>query len=172
LNREAASAQDLAFDSSCYPRTYPISLVWSLFFTGLGIAVGAGLPYLILSVSGRGISISGGPSILWLLPLPLAGIYSMLWARRFKVTLQPDAIESQRLFSTRRLIRSEIEERRFVSGNWYGAFSQLVLVPRNTETKELRILLIIENDALFDAWFAAIPMRARTGIKDHWPSPE
>jgi len=117
LNGEAASAQDMAFDSSRYPRAYPASLVWRLFFISLGIAVGAGLPYMILSVSGRGM-ISGSPSILWLLPLPLGGIYSILWAQRFKVTLQPDAIESQRFISTRRLMRSEIEERSFESGNF------------------------------------------------------
>ncbi|HWF37529.1 MAG TPA: hypothetical protein VG322_03355 [Candidatus Acidoferrales bacterium] len=170
MNGDAASAQYITFDSSCYPRTYPISLVWSLFFTALGIAVGVGLPYMILSVSGRGISISDNPSNLWLLPLPLGGICLMLWARRFKVTLQPDAIESQRLFSTRRLMRSEIKERRFVSGNRYGAFTQLVLVPRGGQSKELRIPLIIENDAVFDAWFAGIPMRARTGTQDCWPN--
>jgi hypothetical protein len=112
---------------------------------------------MILSVSGRGISISGSPSILWLPPFPLGGICLILWARGFKVTLQPDAVESQRFFSTRRLLRSEIKETRLESGNWYGAFSQLVLVPRNRETKELRILRIMQTDALFDAWFAAIP---------------
>ena len=113
---------------------------------------------MILSVSGRGVSISGSPSILWLLPLPLGGIYSILWAHRFKVTLQPDAIESQRFISTRRLMRSEIKERSFEPGNFRGAFSQLVLVPRNRKAKELRILLIIDNDDLFHAWFAAIPV--------------
>lgn len=155
MNSEAASAQGMAFDPSCYPRNYPPSLLWRLFFIFLGITVGAGLPYLVLSVSGRGIS--GSPSILLLLPLPLGGIYLILWVRRFKVVLKPDAIESHRIFSTRRLIRSEIKERYNVSANGRGAFSQLVLVPRNGKVKELRILMIIQNDALFDAWFAAIP---------------
>jgi hypothetical protein len=157
MNGEAACAQGMAFDPSCYPRTYPASLDWRLTFTFLGIAVGAGLPYMILSVSGRGISISGSPSILWLLPLLLGGIYLILWVRRFKVVLQPDAIESQGFFSTRRLIRSEIKERYILSGNRYGAFSQLVLVPRNGKAKELHILMIIQNDDLFHAWFKAIP---------------
>ena len=157
MNAEAASAQDTAFDSSCYPRTYPTSWVWSLTFAFVGISVGAWLPYVILSVSGRGMSISGSPSILWLLPLPLGGIYLIFWARRFKVTLQPDAIELQRFFSTRRLRRSEIKERYIVSGNWRGAFSQLVLVPRDGKAKELHILMIIQNDDLFHAWFKPIP---------------
>lgn len=114
---------------------------------------------------------AGSPSILWLIPLPLGGICLMLWARQFQLTLQPDAIESQRLFSTRRLLRSEIKERVLVSGNRYKAFSQLVLVPRDARSKDLRIPLIIENDAMFDAWFADIPMRAGTGVEDRWPKP-
>ena len=92
MDRETALAPGIELDSSCYPRTYPASLVWRLTFTFLGIAAGVGLPYMILSVSGRGVSISGSPSLLWLLPLPLGGIYLILWVRRFKVTLQPDAI--------------------------------------------------------------------------------
>lgn len=147
----------MKFDPSCYPRTYPASLEWRLFFiVFLGIGVGCGLPYMILTVTGRGFS-GGSPSILWLLPLPLGGIYSILWVRRFKVILQPDAIESQRFFSTRRLIRSEIRERYILPGNAYGAFRQIVLVPRDGNAKELPILMIMRRDALFDAWFAAIP---------------
>jgi hypothetical protein len=155
MNSEASCAQYMAFDPTCYPRTYPPSLVWRLFFIFLGIAIGAGLPYLVLSASGRGTS--GSTSILWLLPLPLGGIYLILWVRRFKVVLRPDAIESHRSFSTRRIIRSEIKEKYNVSGNGRGAFSQLVLVPRDGNAKELRILMILDNDVLFHAWFAAIP---------------
>lgn len=159
MNIEATSTQGVAFDTACYPRTYPASLVWRLFSFFLGIAVGVGLPYMILSVSGRGISISGGALIPWFFLFPLGGIYSILWVWRFKVTLQPDAIESQRFLSTRRLIRSEIKERYNVSGNGRGAFSQLVLVPCNGKAKELHILMIMDNDDLFHAWFAAIPIR-------------
>jgi hypothetical protein len=148
----------MEFDPSRYPRTYPASSQWRLFFTGLGILIGAGFPYGILSASARSASTSGTHSMPWVLPLPLVGIYLILWVRRFKVILQPDAIVSERFFSTRRLMRSEIKERRFMSGNRAGAFSQIILIPRDRNMKRLPILLILENDDLFHAWFAAIPI--------------
>jgi hypothetical protein len=58
---------------------------------------------------------------------------------------------------------SEIKERYIASGNRYGAFSQLVLVPRNGKAKELHILMIMENDDLFHAWFKAIPNADKQG---------
>jgi hypothetical protein len=91
------------------------------------------------------------------IPLPVVGIYLIFWVRRFKVILLPDAIVSERLFSTRRLMRSEIEKRRFMAGNRDGAFSQIVLIPHDRNTKRLPILLILDNDDLFHAWLAAIP---------------
>jgi hypothetical protein len=148
----------MEFDPGRYPRAYPASFQSRLFFTGLGILIGAGFPYGVFSASGRGISTFASHSMLWVLPLPLIGVYLILWVRRFKVTLEPDAIVSQRFFSTRRLMRSEIKERRFMTGNRDGAFSQIILIPRDRNTKRLPILLILENDDLFHAWFAAIPI--------------
>jgi hypothetical protein len=147
----------MEFDPTRYPRTYPATFQWRLFFTGLGILIGAGFPYGDLSASGRGTSTFGSHSLLWVVPLPVVGIYLIFWVRRFKVILLPDAIVSERLFSTRRLMRSEIEKRRFIAGNRDGAFSQIVLIPHDRNTKRLPILLILDNDDLFHAWLAAIP---------------
>ena len=84
----------------------------------------------------------------------------ILWVWRFKVTLRPDAIELQRFFSTRRLTRLEIKERRLLLAKGYvrgAGISELVLVPQDSREKELHMLMIIENDDLFHAWFKVIP---------------
>ncbi len=159
MNIEATSTQGVAFGYCLLPPH--LSSFFGLapiFFFSRNRPVGVRTPlYMILSVSGRGISISGGALIPVVLSFsPLGGdLLNSLGLWRFKVTLQPDAIESQ-LGSSRhaRLIRSEIQgkiqcvwQRTWrPSVNWYW-------FPCNGKAKKsCTYSWIMDNDDLFHAW--------------------
>jgi hypothetical protein len=145
------------FDPSLYPRTYPASSGYAVFFYVLSAAAilpgGLGVWYF-----GTGHEISNrtqqvilvGGSLLF----ALLGIYLIGTILRYRVTLRADAIVAETLFSTRTLLRSDIAGRRLLRTRYV---STLVLVPRNAGQKKLKLAQMYQQDAAFEAWFGDIP---------------
>lgn len=147
-----------AFESSSgYPRTYRVSLGWKLFLVGFGILFGlGGIAGVILLPSPHG---RFGTATL-LADAVCAGfaglgVYFLLYAWKYRVVLTADGVELVGPFRSRRLSCEEIEGRRTVR-NQNGPRT-LVLVPRDTGVKKLKISLVLKTDAMFDAWIARLP---------------
>jgi hypothetical protein len=145
------------FDPSLYPRTYLASSGYVVFFYVLSAAAilpgGLGVWYF-----GTGHQVSNrtqqailvGGSLLF----ALVGIYLIATILRYRVTLRADAIVAESLFTSRTLLRSDIAGQRLLRTQYV---STLVLVPRETSQKKLKLAQMFKTDAAFETWFADIP---------------
>ncbi len=84
----------------------------------------------------------------------LVGIYLIATILRYRVTLRADAIVAESLLGSRTLLRSDIAGQRTLRTQYV---STLVLVPRETSQKKLKLAQMFQRDAAFEAWFAGIP---------------
>ena len=135
-----------AFDPSVYPRTYVLSIEHRIYWVLAGLFLGAmpllawkwGLVATILAT---------------LTAVPMGGRF-ILAAFRYNVILEPDAITVREVFSTQRLLRTEIAGRRTIRIR--GATRQ-ILIPRIAGKKPLSFPEILRTDSEFSTWFEAIP---------------
>lgn len=142
---------------SLYPATYRVSTGYAGFFYflgGIAIAAGSlGTWYFATGhemTSARQAVIMAGLCFLFV----LLGIFLIASIFRSTVTLRADAIVVQGMFSSRTLLRSEIAGRRILPTQYVRT---LVLIPRSSHHKNLKLALALRTDAAFDAWFADIP---------------
>lgn len=144
-------------DHALYPRTYRVSRGYSAF---LGIL--AGLATVAGSLGtwyfGTGHE-SSGPQDAAILAsscfaFVLLGAYLLASLLRFQVTLRPDAIVVQGVFTSRTLLRADIAGRRVLPTQYV---STLVLIPKTTSQKKLEVGLMLRTDAAFTAWLDGIP---------------
>jgi len=82
------------------------------------------------------------------------GAFLIATTLRSQVTLRADAIVVQGLFSTRTLSRDSIAGRRILPTQY---ISTLLLVPRSSHEKKLKLALALKTDSAFRAWFEGIP---------------
>jgi hypothetical protein len=86
----------------------------------------------------------------------LLGVFLIASIYRSTLTLLPDAIVVQGMFSSRTLLRSDIAARRILPTQYV---STLVLIPHSSRQKKLKVPLMFRTDPVFNAWFADIPDR-------------
>lgn len=152
----ATTAQP-TLDLSAYPATYRFSKSYSAFFYSLaGIAIGAGGLGMWYFGTGHEMTSTGQAIFMVLIcsVFVLLGIFLIASIVRSSVTLLPDSIVVQGMFSTRKLLRSNIAGRRVLPTQYVKT---LVLIPNSKHGKRLKIALALRTDPAFDAWFAGIP---------------
>ena len=145
-----------AFDPAAYPRTYRMRRGWRILAlaTGAGFMVGGG-ELLAAAVAGRAGPAAGRAG------LAACGIAVLLFGAalvadtlRSKVVLTADAIENHGLHRTIRARRDELAGRRLVRA---GRTPTLVLERRGPGARPLRLPLVVNVDAAFEAWLGTIP---------------
>jgi hypothetical protein len=96
-----------------------------------------------------------GKIILSIIPLAamLMGVYFVLGARKAKVILHADAIESVGLLSTRRLRFQDIGAKARIQ----GTLTNYLLYPKRTSQKKIRLEMAYGFDAVFLDWLKTIP---------------
>jgi hypothetical protein len=127
-------------------RRYLLGIGWFSILAGLGAVW-----YFILVPDETGdryaYMILGGFFSLLAIPV-LASAY------RTRVVLHADAVETRGIFVVKRMERGDIAGRRRASGD---GPAMLVLVPKNTRVRSLKVPQYIATDAIWDRWFASIP---------------
>jgi hypothetical protein len=145
------------FDPSNYPRTYRISAGYRGFFFvlgGIAVAVGSlGIAYFGTGHEMRSPLQAALMAAVCLL-FALVGAYLIIYALRTNVTLRPDAIVVQEIFTCKTLLRADIAARRLLPTQYVRT---LVLIPRATGQKKLKFGLAVSTDAAFASWLADIP---------------
>ena len=144
-------------DPSLYPRTYLPSSGYAVFFYFLGAA--AILPACLgVWYFGTGHQVDNRSQQVMLLAFSLlfglVGVILIATILRYRVTLRADAIVAESLFTTRTLLRSDIAGQRLLRTQYV---STLVLVPRDSSQKKLKLAQMFKTDAALEAWFAGIP---------------
>ncbi len=81
----------------------------------------------------------------------LLGAYLIASLLRFHVTLRADAIEVQNCFTSRTLLRTEIEGFRILPTQYVAT---MVLIPREPHQKKLKFSQMLRTDDAFKEWFA------------------
>lgn len=153
LTSPPATDTPAQFDPSLYPRTYrPTTLrrsLWTIMSAFFGLPSLFGVFFFCISQEAK----SYLAAFVCLLFLLLA-VYVFLYVLRSKLALTPDAVEYTEVFTTKRLLRAEIAAWRMYS---YENAYVLELKPADHHKKRLKLTLSLKRDALFDAWFAALP---------------
>jgi hypothetical protein len=85
----------------------------------------------------------------------LLSMYLITWMFLARLTLWPDRIESRDLIRTRTLYRREILGRRIVQQ--HNAPATLILFPRSSPAKKIKISNVFRVDALFMEWIGSLP---------------
>jgi hypothetical protein len=154
-------AMDIAsqppFDPWNYPRTYRVSVGYRVFFSLLGgIALVAGSLGMWYFGTGHEMRNPQQPAFMAAVCFffVLLGAYLILYALRTSVTLRADAIIVQEVFTCKTLLRADIAARRVLPTQYV---STLVLNPRASHQKKLKLGLALRTDAAFSAWLADIP---------------
>jgi hypothetical protein len=160
MEHRQSTANEVHFDPSLYPRTYPVSRQnqWSWIAVGLVIALGLPIQFW------RSQGLNSQPKVLFALLFVLAGGFLVLRALTLKLILEPDAVTLRGGFSSRRLLRYEIAGWRAGSG---GAGK--TLVPRD-DAKKAVAFPEMKTDHAFFAWFAGIPEVKAANVMDTAPS--
>jgi hypothetical protein len=148
---------DLTFDPTLYPRTYRVTPGWRLVFLTFGA------PMALAGLLGVGYFLLAGTLAPWATAFVIAvcaapsclGLYGVLFALQYRVTLTADAIEVVEPFRRRQLRREEIRGRQLIFGG--QGFSILVLVPIDEQAKKLKIPLVLSTDEAFDVWSCDMP---------------
>lgn len=135
-----------------WPRTYRASLPWRVFMVAGGTTLSA-VGIWCIWYFGTGHEVRGSADTILMMSLSaffvLLGSYSAGAALRERITLLPDAIEYDALFTTTRIERGEI------AGYRFSAF-QLNLFLGGPDRRIFGISLLFRPDAAFMAWLAAI----------------
>jgi hypothetical protein len=152
------SAPPALSDASLYPRSYRVAPSSRIPYVVLGgLSALAGLAGVVYFATGHQAASSPGAAVfLSVLSFSFVLLGSSVCASvlRTKVTLSPDSIEVESLFSSRKLSRTDIAGRRILRAQYMNI---LELTPRNQSEKKLKISLILKTDTAFDRWFSTLP---------------
>jgi hypothetical protein len=144
--------------SGIMPRVYRPSWGWRAFLLAISLLLGGsaavGIWYFGTGHGVRGIL---GTAILVCLCIAflLLSAYLAAWTSVASVTVWPSRIESRDLFRTHMLSRQDILGRRILQQR--NGPPYLVLVPRNSSLKQMRIAQLYDFDATFQDWKASLP---------------
>jgi hypothetical protein len=155
--REVPVTTQPALDLSLYPASYRVSKGYGAFFSFIGaIPILGGSVGIWYFATGHEMRSPGQALFMAAICLAfvLLGVLLIASILRSTVTLLPDAIIIQGIFSSRTLLRSQIAGRRVLPTQYV---STLALIPHSSHQKKLKIPLMFRSDPAFDAWFAAIP---------------
>lgn len=83
----------------------------------------------------------------------LLGAYLVAAMILSRITLRADAIIEEGLFRSRSMMRSDIAGYRVIPTQY---ISTLVLVPRQSHGKRMKLAMLMQTDTPFNAWFAGI----------------
>ena len=150
-----------ALESSAYPRTYRVSPGWRLFLLAFGIVFGlggsAGVGFLVSSFPHDRTGAIWATLFLGAIAAGFAGlgVYAALGALMYRVVLTGENVELVEPFRSRWLSRTEICGRRMLRTQ--QGVQTVVLVPKDSAAKKLKISLILKKDRAFDAWIAQLP---------------
>ncbi|MFZ6875680.1 hypothetical protein ACO0LF_26740 [Undibacterium sp. Di27W] len=138
-----------------YPREYRLSLSWRLIALSLAIIliVGGMAGALLTTLEGQGL---GNSPILLVVALILSamGVFLLIDVLKYKIVLQHDAIEVHKMFSSRRLLRSQLQGRRLVRR--HNAPEEIFLIPLDPQEKKIQIARMLNTDAAFQSWMDGI----------------
>jgi hypothetical protein len=145
-------------ENAAFPRVYRPGGGWRIFLLLVSFLLGgfaaAGLWYF-----GTGHEVGTLASKLFLVGICLAFVlmsaYLIAWIFLTRLTLWPDRVESRDLIRTRTLYRRDILGRRIVEQ--HNAPSMLVLFPRSSSAKKMKISNMFRLDALFTEWIGSLP---------------
>ncbi len=145
------------FDPVLYPRTYRMSLGWRLMILTWGVlgTLGGSFGVAYFSLAGTPAGWAAAFLIALCAMFVCLGLYGVLHALRYWVTLAADAVEVVEPFRRRRLSGADIKGRRLLRPG--TGFSVLVLVPRDEHMKPLHIPLVLKTDDAFALWISAVP---------------
>jgi hypothetical protein len=138
-----------------FPRAYGAGLWARALCILVGVPLLAGGALLALTLL-RGHQLAAPWLSLVVFGVALLGLYVIVGAWRYRLTLTADAIEVRGALRTRRMARADIAGRRLLTVQ-YGQ-KLLVLCPRAPGAKELKISRTgLRTDAAFDSWIASLP---------------
>jgi len=142
------------FDPELYPRSYRISLGWTVVILACGAVLTIGALFGLAYFSAR--PTQGAAAAGFLIALCTVffclGLYSVLCSLQYRVTLEADRIEIVEPLRRRALRREEIRGLRVLPGG-YGIVI-LVLIPKGAGIKALKIPLMLKTDDSFRTWFS------------------
>ena len=144
-------------DLALYPRTYRVSNLYRLLYLAFSaVALFGGFLGAFHFATGHDANNPAAALILigFCLVFVALGVYLALFVAKFSLVLAPDAIELHNVTSTRTLRRDQIAGRRLLRSQNGTIFE---LIPRDKSEKKLKISMMFNTDAAFQAWFAAIP---------------
>jgi hypothetical protein len=149
---EAGQATTLA-----YPRVYGVTRGWKIFFTVFGIATTVGMAFLIDAVirSNHQTSPVGLILIVGIFLASMAlGAYCGILAFRSKILLFPDYLEIHDAIRVQTIRRADIAGTRI---RIQPAPGILILVPRQSGRKPIKVSLLYKFDDAFDEWMNPVP---------------
>jgi hypothetical protein len=154
VGTQFAGQQEIA----AFPRVYRPGGSWRILLLLISFLLGgfaaAGLWYF-----GTGHEVGTLASKLFLCGICLIFVllsgYLIAWMFLARLTLWPDRIENRDLMRGRTLYRRDILGRRIVEQ--HNAPSMLVLFPRGSSAKKMKISNIFRVDALFMEWIGSLP---------------
>jgi hypothetical protein len=156
IDAERARWQSNARNS--YPRIYRMKAGWLIFLlTAATISLAVGLLGVALLSALHPARIFGGAMLLKTAPFVFifAGAYTFANELTAKIILYADEIKVVRSLSYRCLRRDEIAGSRVVRDGLYS--TTLVLYPRQSGLRPLKISPAMQSDATFTAWIEALP---------------
>jgi hypothetical protein len=145
-------------DTAAFPRVYRPGGAWRILLLLISFLLGgfaaAGLWYF---GTGHEVQTLGGK--LFLVGIcalfVLLSTYLVAWMFLARLTLWADRIESRDLIRARTLYRRDILGRRIVEQ--HNAPSMLVLFPRSSSAKKMKISNIFRVDVVFMEWVGSLP---------------
>jgi hypothetical protein len=146
-----------ALDHALYPRAYRVSRGYFAFLGVLGglVTVAGSLGAWYFGTGHESNSPEDAAILASLCcAFVLLGAYLLASLLRFQVILRADAIVVQGVFTSRILLRADIAGHRVLPTQYV---STLVLTPKTTGQKKLKVGLMLRTDAAFKAWLAGIP---------------
>ncbi|MGO9486182.1 MAG: hypothetical protein ACLPX9_16630 [Rhodomicrobium sp.] len=157
------TAPQFSAQADTYPRVYRIGGTRKIVYLLLGGAALAGGLAFAAWIATHLESVMKDPA--WFVPFVLCGLVLLFGAAmavstlNYRLILRADEIELCSLLSRRTMRRADVAGRRAQTIVLHGIFTMpyLFLVPKDDRTKKLRILYVIETDAVLEGWLASLP---------------